>query len=157
MLVLQTPCRCSNRAGFRGHFLWLVLLPEIAPLVYTSALAALPMCLCSCVFGGLQLIVRRIDFPLGFLSWLLLSGGGLKFNLVGRVNSLHFFLFPFFLSCFSSLKRFLLLNSGIKGRHFHFMWARSLHTGVCLLSALAVVFFLLPWCSSRLSEVQRES
>lgn len=96
MLVLQTPGRCSNGAGFRGPLSQLVLLLEIAPLVCTSALAAPPMCLCSCVFGGLRLIVRRIDFPLAFSElalalwwWFEIQFGGM------RELSLHFFLFSF--------------------------------------------------------------
>lgn len=86
-----------------AHFLWLVLLLEIAPLVCTSALAALPMCLCSCVFGGLQLIVRRIDLPLAFSElalalwwWFEIQFGGMRG--LSPFLSLSLFSFAFLIS-----------------------------------------------------------
>ena len=96
MLVLQTPGRCSNGAGFRGPLSRLVLFLVIAPLVRTSALAAPSVCLCSCVFGGLWLIVRRIDFPLAFSELALALWWWFEIQFGGTCELSISFSFPFF-------------------------------------------------------------
>lgn len=103
------------------------------------------MHLCFCLFGGLQ---RGIGFPLAFTELAVALWSSFEIQSEGvRTFSPPplFFLFPFLSFEFSFLKRFLLLNSGMKGWRFHFLWAKSPCTGVCVNPVLAVVFFsLLP-------------
>lgn len=144
MLVLPTPGRCNSRAGPVDHFRRQLCSqrwrPEFGPLVRTSVSDLLPVCLCSCLFGGLWFYCQGNRFSSCFF-WAGYCFVVVVWNAVwgAWTFSPHFFLFPFLSFEFSFLKRFLFLNSGIKGRRFHFLW-KSHCTDVCSIPPLAVFF-----------------